>query len=71
MDLEPNLAKMIFVLRYWFKQKNLYGGTSKFNSYTIICLIVFYMQTRNIGYLPNVDYLASLTGLHPIYFISK
>jgi hypothetical protein len=62
MDLEPNLKRMIFVLRYWFKHKNLYSS-SRFNSYTIIWLILFYMQTKKIGNLPTVEQLSVLTSI--------
>lgn len=60
-DLMPNLKKLIFVLRYWFKQKNLHSS-SKFNSYTIIWMAIFYMQQMNVAYLPTVQHLNKLTS---------
>jgi DNA polymerase sigma len=61
MDLEPNLRKLVFVLRYWIKQKNLYSK-SRFNSYTIIWLVIFYMQTKKIGNLPTVEKLSKISS---------
>ena len=61
MDLEPNLRKLVFVLRYWIKQKNLYSK-SRFNSYTIIWLVIFYMQKKNIGNLPTVEELSRMSS---------
>ncbi len=61
MDLYPNLRKLIFVLRYWFKQKNLHSS-SKFNSYTIIWMAVFYIQRTGACYLPTVEQLAKMTS---------
>ncbi|CAF1021580.1 unnamed protein product [Brachionus calyciflorus] len=60
-DMEPELRKLVFVLRYWFKQKNLYS-TNKFNSYTIIWMILYYLQVKKIGYLPTVDDLSKITS---------
>ena len=61
MDLEPSLRKLVFVLRYWIKQKNLYSK-SRFNSYTIIWLVIFYMQKKNIANLPTVDELSKISS---------
>ena len=69
MKLEPNLRKLIFVLRYWFKHKNLYASSSRFNSYTIIWLAIFYMQTRQVGFLPTVEQLAAMTSTFIFYDI--
>jgi DNA polymerase sigma len=57
LGLNSHLERLIFVIRFWFKQKTLHGSL-KFNSYTIIWLIVFYMQS--IGLLPAVNVLADM-----------
>ncbi len=57
--MEPNLRKMIYVIRYWMKHKHLYSS-NRFNSYTIIWLIIFYIQKSDIGFLPTVDKLAKI-----------
>lgn len=59
MALEPNLQKLIFTIRYWMKHKNL-SSPSRFNSYTITWLIIFYMQQKKIGYLPIVQDLIKM-----------
>jgi hypothetical protein len=61
MDLFASLRKLIFVLRYWFKQKNLHSS-SKFNSYTIIWMAIFYIQQTGATYLPSVEQLAKMTS---------
>lgn len=66
MDLEPNLRKAIFIIRYWLKHKNLYS-LSRFNSYMAIWLVIFYMQQRNVGYLPTVDALSKMTSKFTLY----
>ena len=61
MQLEPNLRRIIFTIRYWMKQKNLLAS-SKLNSYTVTWLIIFYLQKKHIGYLPTVEFLANMTS---------
>ena len=61
MELEPSLRKLVFIIRYWIKQKNLYSS-SRFNSYTIIWLVIFYMQKKRVGNLPTVDELAKMSS---------
>ena len=57
LDLEPKLGSLIFIIRYWSKQKSL-NGSFKFNSYTLIWLIVFYLQKINC--LPTIEFLSKL-----------
>lgn len=59
MNLEPHLRRLIFLIRYWCKQKNLHGQM-KLNSYTLIWMIVFYLQ--QIKRVPNVQFLATLAA---------
>lgn len=59
LNLEPQLFKLIYVIRYWAKQKDLHGQM-KFNSYTLIWLVIFYLQQTKR--LPSVDYLSELKG---------
>ena len=57
LELEPMLKSLVYVIRYWSKQKGLNGST-KFNSYTLIWMIVFYLQKLN--YLPSIEFLVKL-----------
>jgi hypothetical protein len=59
MSLEPSLRKLVFLIRYWSKQKNIFSS-SRFNSYTLTWLIIFFMQAKRIGYLPTVEELARM-----------
>jgi hypothetical protein len=59
LELEPMLKMLIFVIRYWSKQKAL-NGTFKFNSYTLIWMVIFYLQ--KINRLPTVAKLQEDCG---------
>lgn len=61
LNLESHLKNLIFVIRYWSKQKAL-NGLFKFNSYTIIWMIIFYLQ--QIKCLPTVEFLARLDNVN-------
>jgi len=62
LKLEPSLRKMIYLIRYWAKQKNL-SGSNRFNTYTLIWLILFYLQSKKVLNLPTVARLAELKGM--------
>ncbi len=68
LNLEPNLRKFLFILRYWMKHKNL--SSSKFNGYITTWMAIFYMQKKNIGFLPTVQHLADMKGMFIFLFIS-
>ncbi|GBL77883.1 Speckle targeted PIP5K1A-regulated poly(A) polymerase [Araneus ventricosus] len=53
--LEKRVAPLYRFLIYWFKYYKLCGGISKFKSYAVFLLVVYFLQTRNPPVLPTVE----------------
>ncbi|XP_055950440.1 speckle targeted PIP5K1A-regulated poly(A) polymerase-like isoform X2 [Argiope bruennichi] len=53
--LEKRVAPLYRFLIYWFKYHKLCGGISKFKSYAVFLLVIYFLQTRNPPILPTVE----------------
>ncbi|CAF1019761.1 unnamed protein product [Didymodactylos carnosus] len=60
LELEPNLRLLLYTVRLWTKQKDLFGKGTRFNTYTLFWMLVFVLQQEQR--LPSVSMLVQLSA---------
>lgn len=60
--LDERVVPLMQIIIYWAKNSRLVGGHSKFKSYAIFLMVIYFLQTRTPSVLPSVEVMLKKTG---------
>lgn len=60
--LDERVVPLTQIIIYWAKRSKLVGGHTKFKTYAIFLMVVYFLQTRTPPVLPSVQTIFKQTG---------
>lgn len=66
--LDERFVPLMQIISYWAKNARLVGGPSRFKTYAVFLMVVYFLQTRNPSILPSIEMMFKKTGMLIQYF---